>query len=257
MHDLKQFNDYIKKLPEHLPNGMSAISLIMKMIMGLFTNRFLFVKGFKDNHISIGTTKGRSRIVVRMDRKSKGNYIIIDDGFNGNLNLTIRGNNSFFYIGKNAVIKKSKLSIVRSASVLAIGEHVGIRAGANIKSYGTTVLGDDAMLSANVLIQEYDGHPIFDVEHNELNHKVNGVFIGKHTWLCRDVKIIKSVKTGTGSIIGAFSTLTKNVPADSIAVGVPAKVIREGGVYWSRNYTKKELSKARSFFQTEHQSEID
>lgn len=251
MIDTKQLQQYIAKFPTNFAQGMSQITLVTKMISGLFRNQVLFVKGAKGNQVSIGKTKHRSRIVIKFDKRAKGSRVVIGDNFNGNVNILVKGKNSTLYIGDDAVIKKSKFSLLRDDSLFAVGEHVGIRAGANIKSYGQLVLGDDAMLSANILIQEYDGHPIFDAEGNVLNQRISGVFVGPHVWLCRDVKIIKGVTIGKGSIIGAFSTLTKSVPSDAIAVGVPAKVVKEGGIYWARNHSEKELAKAQAFYHME------
>lgn len=251
MIETSELKRYITKYPESFGKGMSQLTLFLKMVTGIFRNQVLFIKGAKDNQVSIGKTKHRSRIVIKFDKKATGNRVVIGNNFNGNVNVLVKGKNSTLYIGNDAVIKKSKFSLLRDDTVFAVGDHVGIRAGANIKSYGQLVLGDDAMLSANILIQEYDGHPIFDHQGNEINNRNTGVFVGPHVWLCRDVKIIKGVTIGKGSIIGAFSTLTKSVPADAIAVGVPAKLVKEGGVYWSRNHSEKELSKAKAFFNGE------
>ncbi|CAK4070444.1 acyltransferase [Vibrio sp. 16] len=248
MLDNNQIQQYIAKFPDSFQHGMSQFALLIKMVSGLFRNQVLFVKGAKGNQVSIGKTKHRSRIVIKFDKRAKGNRVVIGNNFNGNVNILIKGSNSTLYIGDDAVIKKSKFSLLRDNALFAVGEHVGIRAGANIKSYGQLVLGDDAMLSANILIQEYDGHPIFDEQGNVLNHRISGVYVGPHVWLCRDVKIIKGVTIGKGSIIGAFSTLTKSVPSDAIAVGIPAKVVKEGGIYWARNHSEKELSKAKAFY---------
>lgn len=57
--------------------------------------------------------------------------------------------------------------------------------------------------------------------------------IGNHVWLGRRASIIGNVRIGTGSIIGMCSVVVKNIPTFSIAVGYPAKVIKEN-VSWGR-----------------------
>jgi acetyltransferase-like isoleucine patch superfamily enzyme len=51
--------------------------------------------------------------------------------------------------------------------------------------------------------------------------------IGKHVWIGAYVNILKGVTIGDNSIIGIRSIVTKNIPQNCIALGVPAKVIRE------------------------------
>ena len=54
-----------------------------------------------------------------------------------------------------------------------------------------------------------------------------GVVIGENVWLGAGVNIMDGVQIGDGAIIGAGSVVTQNIPANSIAVGSPARVIRQ------------------------------
>ncbi len=57
------------------------------------------------------------------------------------------------------------------------------------------------------------------------------IIIGDNVWIGDNVVILPGVKIGNGSIIGAHSLITKNIPNASIAVGIPAKVIKK----WNEN----------------------
>ena len=52
------------------------------------------------------------------------------------------------------------------------------------------------------------------------------VIIGNNVWIGRNVTIMSGVTVGDGAVIGANAVVTHDVPAYSIAVGCPAKVIR-------------------------------
>ena len=51
--------------------------------------------------------------------------------------------------------------------------------------------------------------------------------IGDNCWLGEGVCILPGVTIGAGSIIGALSVVNRDIPANSIAVGAPAKVIKQ------------------------------
>ena len=52
------------------------------------------------------------------------------------------------------------------------------------------------------------------------------VVIGSNVWISDKVTITKGVKICDNVVIGANSVVTKDIPSNSLAVGVPAKVIR-------------------------------
>jgi serine acetyltransferase len=53
------------------------------------------------------------------------------------------------------------------------------------------------------------------------------VHIGENVWLGEGVKVCKGVTIGANSVIGAGSVVTKDIPANVIAAGNPAKMVRE------------------------------
>jgi len=53
------------------------------------------------------------------------------------------------------------------------------------------------------------------------------VMIGARAWLGAHTVVLKGVQIGEGAVVGAGSIVTRDVPADSIAVGNPAKVVRQ------------------------------
>ncbi|OUS12716.1 hypothetical protein A9Q89_04760 [Gammaproteobacteria bacterium 53_120_T64] len=66
--------------------------------------------------------------------------------------------------------------------------------------------------------------------------------MGNDIYIGAGAKILGPISIGTGSIIGANAVVTKDIPARSLAVGVPAKVIRENIDIHSVLYHKKENS---------------
>lgn len=81
------------------------------------------------------------------------------------------------------------------------------------------VIGDHVMVGANTCIGDRDDHPERLGTSPQPVHIGNNVFIGMHCI------VMKGVTIGDNSIIGAGSIVTKDIPANCIAAGVPCKVI--------------------------------
>lgn len=87
-------------------------------------------------------------------------------------------------------------------------------------------VGDYTMLGPNVTIATA-GHPILP-ELRKKNYQYNiPVHIGKNCWLGAGVVVLPGVTIGDNTVIGAGSIVTKNIPANVVAVGNPCRVLRE------------------------------
>lgn len=87
-------------------------------------------------------------------------------------------------------------------------------------------VGDYTMMGPNVTIATA-GHPILP-ELREKNYQYNiPVHIGKNCWLGAGVVVLPGVTIGDNTVIGAGSIVTKDIPANVVAVGNPCRVLRE------------------------------
>lgn len=97
-------------------------------------------------------------------------------------------------------------------------------------------VGDYTMLGPNVVIATA-GHPILP-ELREQAYQYNmPVHIGKNCWLGAGVIVLPGVSIGDNTVVGAGSVVTKDLPANVVAVGNPCRVLREIGerdreYYW-------------------------
>ncbi|MBA7802765.1 galactoside O-acetyltransferase [Citrobacter freundii] len=103
----------------------------------------------------------------------------------------------------------------------------------------TVTIGDNVLIAPNVTIS-VTGHPV----HHELR-KFGEMFsfpvtIGNNVWIGSNVVINPGITIGDNSVIGAGSVVTKNIPANVVAVGVPCRVIRtineRDREYYYQNY---------------------
>lgn len=105
-----------------------------------------------------------------------------------------------------------------------VGENVFINAGCKFQDQGGIFIGDGALIGHNAMIATLN-HEEDPERRNDLYPQP--VHIGKKVWLGSNVTILPGVSIGDNSIIGAGSIVTKNIPANVVAVGSPAKVLRE------------------------------
>lgn len=108
-----------------------------------------------------------------------------------------------------------------------IGEEVGINDHCYITSnYGITI-GSRTRIAEFVSIRDYD-HKFDDLNIPIRKQGLTGapISIGEDCWIGRGVMVTSGVTIGKGSVIGANAVVTRDIPAYSVAAGVPARVIR-------------------------------
>ena len=107
---------------------------------------------------------------------------------------------------------------------IKIGKNVFINACCRFQDQGGIEIGDGSLIGHNTTIAtlNHDFNP-----DKRANLHPSPVKIGKNVWIGSDSTILPGVEIGDGAVIGAGSIVTKNVPANSIAIGSPARVIKQ------------------------------
>lgn len=115
--------------------------------------------------------------------------------------------------------------------VLTIGDNVSLGEYSHITCADRIVIGDNLLTGRFVLITD-NGHGSSIAEEVNIPPLKRRIFskgpviIGKNVWIGDKATVLPGVKIGDGAIIGANSVVTKDIPANSIAVGNPAKVVK-------------------------------
>jgi len=116
--------------------------------------------------------------------------------------------------------------LVDYGSLVRIGEATFINHGAYLMDGGGITIGSHVQIGPNCGMYTAQ-HPIDAAERRTGAERALPIVVEDDVWIGGDVTILSGVTIGASSIVGAGSVVTKDVPAGSIAVGNPCRVIRE------------------------------
>jgi acetyltransferase-like isoleucine patch superfamily enzyme len=109
---------------------------------------------------------------------------------------------------------------------LHLGKDVFINLGCRFQDTGGITIGDGTLIGHGSTLTTLN-HAIDPARRADM--RPAPVVIGRHVWLGAGVTVVPGVTIGDGAVIGAGSVVTKDVAADTIAAGVPARFIRATG----------------------------
>jgi acetyltransferase-like isoleucine patch superfamily enzyme len=109
---------------------------------------------------------------------------------------------------------------------LTLGKDIFINIGCRFQDTGGITIGDGSLIGHGSTLTTLNHGTDPDRRANMIPSPVT---IGRKAWLGAGVTIVPGVTIGDGAIVGAGSVVTKDVPANTIVGGVPAKLIRATG----------------------------
>lgn len=203
----------------------------LKMIRYTYLNSNITIKN--------GRIYGQGKCVFILDRTAKIEL-------NGNLEFN---SNSIINNGRTGILRMDKNSrliinggfqfmygsdiILFSGAELKLGKNSYINSDCKVRCHKRIEIGNDCAISHDFTVMDSDAHFI------DMQEATKPVTIGNHVWIGTRVTILKGVHIGDGAVIAAGSVVAKDIPAGSLAGGIPAKVIRDK-VTWSNQAEKSD-----------------
>ena len=111
-------------------------------------------------------------------------------------------------------------------SHIEVGKNFFANYNCTIIDVAKVKIGDNCLLAPNVAIYTA-GHPIYPSTRNSAYEYGKAITIGDNVWIGGNTVICPGVTIGSNVVIGAGSVVTKDIPANVVAVGNPCKVLRE------------------------------
>lgn len=127
---------------------------------------------------------------------------------------------------------------------IVFGDHCLISPGVRISAARSVHIGDNCMLAANVYISDSDWHNIY----NRIRpfRCTKPVVLKNNVWLGDGAMVLKGVTIGENSVIGAGAVVTKDIPANVVVAGNPARIIKK------MNPNRRMLTRELLFRDAEH-----
>jgi len=121
---------------------------------------------------------------------------------------------------------------------VSIGDKTVMGQECTISAYQHVSIGEQCILADRVMLIDFD-HNVAEVERPI---RVQGIYkrdvrVGNNVWIGHGAQILRGATVGDNAIVGANAVVTKDVPANAVVAGVPARIIRmrdtPAGLRWS------------------------
>lgn len=108
---------------------------------------------------------------------------------------------------------------------IRIGDYCVINPGVRLTSASSIEIGNNCMLAMYAYLMDMDGH---DLHHRVIAPGATAPIVLKdNVWICDGAVVCKGVTIGENSIVAARAVVTRDVPANTVVGGNPARVIKE------------------------------
>jgi len=225
----KRFKDLYFSYIEYEPKSVfheffSEIVLFMFSWMPTLVGVFLRMGFYKMIFKKIGFASIKNDVEFKGVHKiSLGNFVTIKK----HTYLNGYSKDNGLVIGNHCTLDHYAYLKCQGVNGISIGDGTYIGPFTQIISVAPIKIGENVLIAGQCFIVS-GNHPTEgkgDV--SKIVKKSKGITIGRGSWIGANVKIVDGVNIGKGVVIGAGAVVTKDIPDNSIAVGVPARVIKK------------------------------
>jgi acetyltransferase-like isoleucine patch superfamily enzyme len=193
-----------------------ALGLVLRKLA------YPWLLGVSGRNVTFGTG-----VVLRHPSKIRlGDDVLIDD----QVVLDAKGsNNRGITLGQGVFLGRGTILSCKDGDI-ELGDHVNIGFNSEIFSGSLVKVGHHGLLAAYTYL--VGGGHAFDqmgVPVIEQERVSKGITLGENVWLGAGAKVMDGVTIGRDVVVGAGAVVTTDLPDGSVAVGIPARVVRTRG----------------------------
>jgi acetyltransferase-like isoleucine patch superfamily enzyme len=130
-------------------------------------------------------------------------------------------------IGKNVTFYPNVMLF--GDGIIEIGDNVDIGNNTIIYAkaeYGGVKISSNSMIAANCYIIDSNHGIVQDILMREQPLDSSPIIIGEDVWIGTDCQVLKGRRIDSGAVIGAGSLVNRDIPANAIAAGIPARILK-------------------------------
>lgn len=154
-----------------------------------------------------------------------GGYVII------RRDVEVARNHGDIEIGRGVSLDRGVVLLVVGNSGgnirLRIGEDTYINRGTMLDAASELVIGRDCAIGPGCYLTDHDHRFVANTPPLQLPLVTRPTRIGNRVWIGARAIVLKGVSIGDDAVIGAGSVVTRDVPSATVAMGVPARVMRD------------------------------
>lgn len=195
---------------------------------------YTFIKKFESFLVKVlpRRNKGGGWVSLRAKIQGRSGQIHVEKGafVQEYASLICKGEKSEIEIGASTFINPYAKLNTTDGGFIKIGKNSCIHSFCVLYGAGGLTIGDHVRMATHtIVVGGNHGFDDPDMPIHEQQGTKKGITIGDDVWIGAGVIIVDGVTIGPHSVIGAGSVVTKDIPAESVAMGVPAKVTRMRG----------------------------
>ena len=138
--------------------------------------------------------------------------------------LILKKNSRLLCKGHIQMFEAVRIECLENA-FLEIGDKTYVNHDSEIRCRKHISIGNNCSIAYGVLIQDSDYHTVYS-ENGEPKPQTRPVTIGDNVWIGANVIVLKGVSIGDGAIVAAGSVVTRDVPANTLVAGNPARIVK-------------------------------
>ncbi len=193
-------------------------------VLGLIVRRQLYPLLLKK--CGRGVCFGKNVVLRHPNKIEIGDGVIIDD----NCLIDAKGpSNRGIQIGDGVFLGRNSILSCKNGDII-LGRKVNIGFNSEIFSGSRVELGENTLVAAFCYF--IGGDHVADTGDRAINEQGSsslGITVAPGCWFGAAVKVLDGVSIGANAILGAGAVVTKDVPENTVSVGVPARVIKHRG----------------------------
>lgn len=189
-------------------------------------NSLLWRLILKLNGVKVGRnfySEGTIYLKLRGDSSSK---VVIGNNVSVYGDIDLRTRESGIILIDNNVHLDTNIRLVAARSgTIRIGEGTSVGFGFLINAGANVDIGKNVLIGPNVVVQSsnHGFNEPGDIKGQAHIHKP--ISVGAGSWLAANVVVLPGCNIGSGVVVGASAVVTKSIDSNSVAVGIPAKVV--------------------------------